>query len=716
MKIKQKPLISIGIIFKNEIRCIERCLKSLKPLREAVPCELVMADTGSDDGSREIAAKYADILFDFRWINDFSAARNAVMDRCSGKWYFSIDCDEWLDPDIQEMVMFITQKHNYNFFGVVIRNYKSPELNSGGHYMDSNACRLLRMSTGIRFHNAIHEGWETNGEPIILFKRTLLHHDGYLHSEGIDQTAKSERNMRILRQELEKAPGNLGFLLQAIESSYAFPDEQTSYIRQGVQGVIEKRDRWQKCGPAILRHAVIKALNKELPELNDWIALAKEMFPDSIVTRVDVNHIAMGNCWNLKDYSGCISHGEAYFNAVKDYENGNYNVNDITSSPLSFASTPWKQTARSTMADAYLYEGRFHDCAKILLAMVDSPLNVKQTEQALYTLILLHAYSGLDTSQLITNLWEQVNKPTSSAEKTQECVAIFKGTALRCFKKNYQCEEINGMDLRRPAYSLFIPLEGKSELGDAAAILAETNPNLLTQKLSKIGKLDGLPINALIHALDLGAVFPPPDKPMNLEEMDNLAECIAAADEKTVMNLALKPKTDTPSAICWNRALTFAAVRKIDWKDPGTGLGLARQFAEIEAKFLPLCYSPDVLNEDNLFILPPMHRFGWYMVQMFEAIDNVKFAGAARLLRKALETCNDMKPVVEFLSDQISLLEREHTIHAAPPELIEIAKQVRNILAQYPEDDPAVTQLKSSPVYQRIAWLIETPVQREYVQ
>ena len=44
-----KPVLSIGMIFKNEIRCLERCLKSLQPLREAVPCELVMSDTGSDD-------------------------------------------------------------------------------------------------------------------------------------------------------------------------------------------------------------------------------------------------------------------------------------------------------------------------------------------------------------------------------------------------------------------------------------------------------------------------------------------------------------------------------------------------------------------------------------------------------------------------------------------------------------------------------------------
>ena len=81
-----KPLLTIGLIVKDEIRCIERCLKALQPLREAVPCEVIVADTGSTDGTRKVAEQYADLVFDFPWINDFAAARNAVMDRSSGSW------------------------------------------------------------------------------------------------------------------------------------------------------------------------------------------------------------------------------------------------------------------------------------------------------------------------------------------------------------------------------------------------------------------------------------------------------------------------------------------------------------------------------------------------------------------------------------------------------------------------------------------------------
>ena len=41
-----KPVLTIGMIVKNEIRCLERCLKALQPLRDALPCELIIADTG----------------------------------------------------------------------------------------------------------------------------------------------------------------------------------------------------------------------------------------------------------------------------------------------------------------------------------------------------------------------------------------------------------------------------------------------------------------------------------------------------------------------------------------------------------------------------------------------------------------------------------------------------------------------------------------------
>ena len=125
-----KPLLSIGIIFKNDIRCLARCLESLAPLRDALPCQLVMADTGSSDGSRAVAEQYADILFDFPWSNDFAAARNAVLDRCTGEWCLTVDTDEWLDPEFGQLVDFLRGKkrNQYDMASVVQRNYQDQQL------------------------------------------------------------------------------------------------------------------------------------------------------------------------------------------------------------------------------------------------------------------------------------------------------------------------------------------------------------------------------------------------------------------------------------------------------------------------------------------------------------------------------------------------------------------------------------------------------------
>ena len=42
-----------------------------------------------------------------------------------------------------------------------------------------------------------------------------------------------------------------------------------------------------------------------------------------------------------------------------------------------------------------------------------------------------------------------------------------------------------------------------------------------------------------------------------------------------------------------------------------------------------------------------------------------------------------------------------------PPELVELANQVRAIMARYDPNDPAVAALKQSEAYQKVAYLLE---------
>ncbi len=60
------------MIVKNEEEVMRQCLDSVKDLCE----EIIIVDTGSTDKTKEIAREYTDKVIDFKWIDDFSAARN----------------------------------------------------------------------------------------------------------------------------------------------------------------------------------------------------------------------------------------------------------------------------------------------------------------------------------------------------------------------------------------------------------------------------------------------------------------------------------------------------------------------------------------------------------------------------------------------------------------------------------------------------------------
>ena len=73
--------ISLCMIVKNEEKILERCLDSIADLVD----EIIIADTGSADGTREIAARYTEHVYDFPWVDDFSAARNFVFSKATDR-------------------------------------------------------------------------------------------------------------------------------------------------------------------------------------------------------------------------------------------------------------------------------------------------------------------------------------------------------------------------------------------------------------------------------------------------------------------------------------------------------------------------------------------------------------------------------------------------------------------------------------------------------
>ena len=89
--------ISVCMIVKNEEKNLAGCLDCLTSIAD----EIVIVDTGSTDRTKEIALQYTDKVYDFEWIDDFSAARNFAFSKATMDYIYSADADERLDSENQ---------------------------------------------------------------------------------------------------------------------------------------------------------------------------------------------------------------------------------------------------------------------------------------------------------------------------------------------------------------------------------------------------------------------------------------------------------------------------------------------------------------------------------------------------------------------------------------------------------------------------------------
>lgn len=331
-------------------------------------------------------------------------------------------------------------------------------------------------------------------------------------------------------------------------------------------------------------------------------------------------------------------------------------------------------------------------------------MTVGQARNWLNTCCQLHAKSKEDTEPVLAAFWEQIQQGEKK-ELAEQRRAEFIRVGMEKFPQAYRDEEAVMKDFCRYAYTAFLPLAGKEncELGTAAAVLSTFEPKKLTELLLSVKKWGEFPAGALEHALLGGVEFPLPGKHLNLEEMDALVGRMDSSVRESLAIQAADRQLDSWQILTWVRGLALAAVRGCQWENEAKGLELSRAFARIEGIFLPRYYAPELLSEENIQVLPPLHRFGWYCAQAFEQLDSGDAAGYVHLLREGLSVCESMKPMVEFLT--------KHTPELQAPkpstELLALAEQVRTLLAACNPEDPAVEAVKASEAYQKVAHLIE---------
>ena len=169
--------VSVCMIVRNEEAVLARCLDSLTGLAN----EIVIADTGSADRTKEVAARYTRNVFDFPWNGDFSAARNFAFSRATMEYIYSADADEVLDA--ANRLRFLELKRTLSPETDIVQMRYANQLSYNTTYNFDAELRpkLFRRLRTFRWVDPVHETVELSPR-VADSDITVLHMPQNLHS------------------------------------------------------------------------------------------------------------------------------------------------------------------------------------------------------------------------------------------------------------------------------------------------------------------------------------------------------------------------------------------------------------------------------------------------------------------------------------------------------------------------------------------------------
>lgn len=232
--------VTVCMIAKNEEKFIGDCLKRL----QTYGMEIVVADTGSTDRTKEIAARYADKVVDFEWVDDFSAARNYCASCASNNWILALDCDEYINAIDVRILRILMQKYPRHTGVLRLKNITRGSNDYAG-YVNSDIPRFYNRNY-YQFEYSIHEqicrkDASKRDIPIdsFLLPIDVIHHGYALDDETMK--VKQERNLGLLYRELEKTPDK-GYVYFQIGQSLLTTEGYESAIEayeKGVENIVD---------------------------------------------------------------------------------------------------------------------------------------------------------------------------------------------------------------------------------------------------------------------------------------------------------------------------------------------------------------------------------------------------------------------------------------------------------------------------------------------
>ena len=213
--------ISLCMIVKNEEDTLGRCLESVKDIVD----EIVIVDTGSTDKTREIAKRYTKKVFNFKWIDDFSAARNYSFSKATKDYILWLDADDVILED--DALKFKDLKESLKAeIDIVMMKYNVGFDANGNVTLSYFRERLSKRSKNFQWVEPIHEYLQMSGT-IINVDICVTHRKEHATAAG--------RNLKIfekfISQEKELSPRSVYYYARELYYNGRY-EEAVSYFNK----------------------------------------------------------------------------------------------------------------------------------------------------------------------------------------------------------------------------------------------------------------------------------------------------------------------------------------------------------------------------------------------------------------------------------------------------------------------------------------------------